>query len=754
MANLKLYNKRLEYFMVIRKKNTRDNIMSIVSMLSVIIIALVLLSEYKGYYGSLDNIDYENIELIVLFHEIPDEEDLHILFDAYEDSINIVKHLEDFALISVSDNYRDIIEYLDRHPMVKAVEANASIQLMQNTNDTYSSSQWAIHNPGYYSMYTANGIREVPSIQDIDMDVPEAWMLMNQEATKRRQVVVAIIDTGVDYTHPDLEEHIWVNTNEIQGDGIDNDMNGYVDDIFGWDFYNDDSSVCHYKYDTSTKLNLSLPEDNDDHGTHIAGIMGSIAGNGIGIAGIASNIDIKLMILKINGGPEGTGSISDAILAIKYATRMGADICNISWGTTQYSPLLKETIKESDMLFVTAAGNLGRDNDNKAIYPASFMLDNLISVTFIDADGKLTRLSNFGRNTVEIAAPGMDIMSTVVGSYQTLSGSSMAAPHVSAVASLLYSYDKNLYPLAAKNIIIKTLKPMPELKDSILYPGIPNAYRAVQEINKVKQDFISPTINLETIYENENLMIPVNVVDKGGSGIRVIRWLSGRRDITDFNRGTTGLVIENNIINVSKAGEYTIYASDYSGNESIRVYEVVDDITAPRISFTYSVSEDYKARNVSIRVVDTQSGIRRVKYLPGNKKASDFLPAGSGTELVLKAGKSSFSVKNDGVYTLYAIDNRGNQSVKQIDIQTILSEEIKFTRTSKTMTVGEEYNLRAFVKPIGTTDIVSYTSSDESVASINNKGKITALKNGTTNITARTNSGHKVVCRIVVVKRG
>lgn len=636
--------------------------------------------------------------------------------------------------------------------MVKSVEQNGQIKLMQSTNDTYSSSQWAMYNPGYYSAFTANSSRVISATQDVDMDVYEAWMYMNQETINRREVVVAIIDTGVDYTHPDLAEHIWVNINEIPGDGIDNDMNGYVDDIYGWDYYNNDASIGHSKYDTSKGINLSLPEDNDDHGTHIAGIVGAVANNGIGIAGIASNIDIKLMILKINGGPEGTGSISDAILAIKYATRMGAEICNISWGTNQYSPALEETISESDMLFVAAAGNMGRNNDNRPVYPASFPLNNLISVTFIDANGKLTKLSNYGKGSVEIASPGTDILSTVVGAYKTLSGSSMAAPQVSAIASLLYSYDMNLYPKDVKDIIIRTLKPIPTLNDSIIYPGIPNAHKAVLEIKNANQDSEPPVINLDTIYVRENIAIPVSVEDEGGSGVRVIRWLAGKREIADFGRGTMGLVIKDSRIDVSKAGVYTIYASDYSGNESVQVYEATDDITPPKITSNFSVSKDYRVRDVSIRAIDKQSGIRRVKYLPGEKSASDFLPAGAGIELDLVSGRYSFSVKKDGIYTLYAIDNRGNQTIKPIEIKTVLSEEIKFTRKEKTLTVGEGYYLKAFVKPVDTTDIITYTSSDESIASINNKGRVTTYKEGTTKITARTNNGHKVVCRLVVKK--
>lgn len=735
----------------------------IASMLSVFIIAYILMPRLKEGLDNIEGIDYtikelnnqdnnvNDSQLIVLFNRIPDEKDLNKLLYEYEDQAKITKYSDDFALITIDNEiYSEIMEYLDNHPLVKSVELNGSVQIMQYTNDTYSSTQWQIYNPGYYNVFTSSGSREVSSTEDVDMDLAEAWMYMNQEPVSRREVVIAILDTGVDYMHPDLAEHIWVNPNEIPGDGIDNDNNGYVDDIYGWDFYNDDASVCHYKYDKNTKTNLSLPEDKDDHGTHIAGIIGAIADNSIGIAGIASNIDIKLMVLKINGGPDGTGSISDAILGIKYATKMGADICNISWGTSQNSPALKQTIIESDMLFVAAAGNRGSDNDTKPVYPSSFQLDNLISVTFIDANGKLTRLSNYGPKTVEMAAPGSDIMSTIVGSYQTLSGTSMAAPQVSAVAALLYSYNKKLYPLAVKDIVLRTIKPIPELRDSILYPGIPNAYKAIQEINYSTEDFAPPIIKLSTIYERENLIAPINVVDEGGSGVRVIKWLSGKREVSDFNRGTAGMVVENKKLIVSKSGVYTIYASDYAGNEAIQVYNIKDDTIPPRIFANYSVLENYKARDISVRVTDNESGIRRVKYLKGEKKASDFLPAKSGTELKLVDGRASFRVKKDGIYTLYAIDNRGNQVVKSINVKTVLSEDIKFTRKSKTLTVGEMYYLKAFVKPANTTDIVTYTSSNESIASINSKGRIIAHKEGSVNITARTNNGLKVVCRIIV----
>ena len=235
-----------------------------------------------------------------------------------------------------------------------------------------------------------------------------------------------------------------------------------------------------------------------------------------------------------------------------------------------------------------------------------------------------------------------------------------------------------------------------------------------------------------------------------GSGIRVIRWLAGRWKQEDFARGTAGLEANNNYFRISKAGEYTIYASDYAGNEIVQRYDIEDDVTPPVILYSYQISEDYSQRTVNIRVIDGQSGIRRVKYMPGKRNASSFLPAGSGVELELKGGKVSFNVSNDGIYTLYAIDNRGNQVVEIIDVKTIIARDIKFIRKESVMNVGEESYIRASIKPANTTDVITYTSSDESIAVINNKGKVTALKEGTVTITARTNSGLKATCKVVV----
>ncbi len=695
-------------------------------------------------------------EIVVIFDRQIEEEGLKKLTGSLSEPVTVIRHLEDYALIKVQEeHYLQVLNELRDNPRVKAVQANDKITTLKTTGkDTYADSQWALNNTGkYYTYY--NAVREeLKSTADIDMNIPEAWGYMKAMELGRQEVVIAIIDTGVDYKHPDLAGHIWVNEGEIPGDGLDNDDNGYVDDIYGWDFYNDDDTVCHYKYNEKQKLYVADPKDNDDHGTHVAGIISAAADNGIGVAGAASNINVKLMILKINGGTDGTGSISSAIEAVKYATRMGADICNLSWGTSRYTVALKEVMSESDMLFVAAAGNSGDNNNDKPVYPANLGLPNLISVTFVDAYGEMTSVSNYGKGVVDIAAPGNDILSTIVGTYSTFSGSSMAAPQVTAVAALLYSIDDYSYPSNIKDILLTHTKPLPQLSEKLTYPGMPDAFQCISAAAmELLKDTEPPVIELETIYDKEKLRIPVKVRDNGGAEIRVVKWLSGEKPITAFGRGTAGTTVTGNQVEMDRAGIYTFYAADFAGNETISIYRVREDITPPKITLSYTVSASYKTRTVSAKVSDTQSNVKRVKYMPGIKSIADFRPAGAGTEITLKDGKAAFKVKKDGIYSIYALDNRGNEVVRQINVKTIKANRLRLSLDAKTLTVGEEYALKTFLQPANTTDKVTFTSSDERLAQVSSKGSIKALGAGTVYITARTYSGVTAICEITVTKK-
>ena len=629
-------------------------------------------------------------------------------------------------------------------------EDTAVITSFAFSNDTYADTQWNIDNPGHYIYLSDIGRLNKEAVEGVDMDVIEAWASLKEAAEEKREVIVAIIDTGVDYMHPELVDHMWMNPGEIPDDNIDNDNNGYIDDVYGWDFYNNDATVCHYQYSEKLGKNLSLPQDNDDHGTHVAGIIAASADNGIGIAGVASGVDVKIMSLKINGGPKGTGSLTSAVEAIKYATMMGADICNLSWGTSQYSPSLKQAIEESNMLFVAAAGNSGDNNNDSPIYPAGFNLDNLISVTFIDPAGELTLLSNYGSDTVDLAAPGEDIFSTVVGAYAPMSGSSMAAPQVSAVAAMIYAGKEHIYAADVKKLIIDHIKTMPKLEGYLRHSGIPSANQAILASSDLLQDDQAPSLILQTSYNKGELQIPVAAEDIGPSGIRVVKWNVGEKTLQDFAHGVNGKEIEDNLVTVTKPGKYTFYASDYAGNETIQVYEVLDDTTAPKITTSYTVSEDYKTRTVTVKVSDTQSQVKRLEYMNGIKKAEEFLPASAGLEIPVIDGEAQFKVKEDGTYTVFVIDNRGNMAVKNILVKTVKATKLKLSSTAKTMQTGDQYSLHAAVTPAETTDRITYISSNKTVATVSSAGKIKALKNGVATITVRTSGGLTATCVITV----
>ena len=257
-----------------------------------------------------------------------------------------------------------------------------------------------------------------------------AWDL----GTGSEDVVVAIIDTGVDYNHPDLAQNIWINPRESAGNGSDDDNDGYIDDVYG----------------INAITGSGNPFDDNGHGTHVAGTIGALGNNGIGVAGV--NWHVKIMPLKFLDA-QGAGSLSDAIKAIDYMVMMknrGVNIrvANNSWGGGGYSDALYQAItraKDAGIIFTAAAGNESNDNDSNPSYPASYDISNVVSVAAIDRNQNLASFSNYGASKVDIAAPGVDIVSTFPGNrYQSLSGTSMATPHVTGALALLLSHEPNL----------------------------------------------------------------------------------------------------------------------------------------------------------------------------------------------------------------------------------------------------------------------------------------------------------------------
>lgn len=309
----------------------------------------------------------------------------------------------------------------------------------------------------------------IPAEKGIDINISPAWEVYDN-AGSLRNVAVAIIDTGVDFTHVDLQNSIWQNPGEIHGDGIDNDGNGYIDDVIGWNFYNNNNQV--------------FTGYEDYHGTHSAGTVAASRG-AYGTAGIANSHFVKIMPLKALGGVHGTGSVSSIIEAIKYAEANGASICNLSLGTSVYDEQLAQTIRDSKMLFIIASGNgdasgYGFNTDIFPVYPASLPYDNIISVANLMFDGSLAKNSNFGYVSVDIAAPGSYIVSTLPGNnYAFMSGTSMAAPMVTGVAAMLYSYYTEASLSDVRSMILNSAKKLDSLSGKISTGGMLDAYAAI-----------------------------------------------------------------------------------------------------------------------------------------------------------------------------------------------------------------------------------------------------------------------------------
>ena len=339
-------------------------------------------------------------------------------------------------------------------------ESDASAAI---TADTYSSAQWALKNDGSFSGYRSR----VNALENADVSAEKAW----EYYTPKREAIIALVDTGVQSAHEELSGSFWTNDDEIAGNGVDDDGNGYIDDVNGWNFYNNNNNI----YTGST----------DSHGTHCAGTISAAKDNNAGIAGLADYSNIKIMTLKALGGSDGSGTTLSLTRAILYAEKKGAVICNLSLGTDSNDRLLYQVMKKSNMLFVVAAGNgdasgRGVNIDRNPSYPASYELDNIITVANLTASGALHSSSDYGMTSVDIAAPGTDIISTnVSGKYAYMTGTSMAAPFVSAAAALVYTANENLTLADTRNILLNTVKKDTLLTNKIATGGILDCGSAV-----------------------------------------------------------------------------------------------------------------------------------------------------------------------------------------------------------------------------------------------------------------------------------
>ncbi len=367
----------------------------------------------------------------------------------------------------------------------------ASIPFSSDINDEYFPLQWGLHNTG-------QEINSVSGTAGADINAPAAWEIIQESET----VIIAVIDTGIDYSHPDIGNNIWINTLEIPSNGIDDDGNGYVDDIYGYNFVD----------------GISDPMDDNGHGTSCAGVIGAISNNDIGISGVAR--DIKLMPLKFMNA-EGIGTYADAIEAVEYARQKGADIISISWGSQQYNQAMKDEIDSSSMLFICAAGNNAQNNDLNPVYPASFTSQNIISVAASDQDDNLAPFSNWGPTSVDLASPGVNILSCDLSSraqqYRYLSGTSIAVPFVSGVSGLVKANHPDYSATQIRENIIGTVDIIEPFQNYVASGGRLNAYNSLEGVlipstilTTVPTTSIPTTISTIIIPEGEPSVAPLN----------------------------------------------------------------------------------------------------------------------------------------------------------------------------------------------------------------------------------------------------
>ena len=449
----------------------------------------------------------------------------------------IERHVSGISRVVLKDarDFDEVFKKYERDTDVLSVSPNYLITIDELPNDAEFPKLWGLHNTG-----------QTGGTPDADIDAPEAWNITQVPASP---AIVAVIDTGVDYTHPDLSQNIWTNEGEIAGNGVDDDGNNFIDDIRGWDMTmcneRDGNGVC-----LSPKERDNDPMDEHGHGTHVSGTIGAVGWNEIGVIGV--NPYARIMPVRFMD-KNGVGTTADAIDAIYYAAQNGARVINASFGGGGFSQPFLDAIlfaREKGALFVAAAGNNGQNSDTKPQYPASYDADNIIAVAATDARDALAAFSNYGSESVDIGAPGVDIVSTVPrGSYTFSSGTSMAAPHVSGAAALLFTEQPTFSFTSVREMILSTADRAASLEGKISSGGRLNLAATLERAKK------NVDIARFVIYRGVE---PFEVIDDRASIADIAdTWMRSYID-TATDRGVTYY--------------YALVAEDAAGNKSAPIF--------------------------------------------------------------------------------------------------------------------------------------------------------------------------------------
>ena len=512
-----------------------------------------------------------------------------------------VKNKIDLLEIDAKDSISQVVEELKKDPNVLYAQPNYKLDIMSAPSDPMFEHQWGLQNKGQET-------EGQPGRSGVDINALNAWNLTQGSST----VVVGLLDTGVDITHNDLKDNIFVNTKEIPGNGIDDDNNGYIDDVNGWDFVNSDKTV----YDDATL---------DFHGTHVAGIIAAKA-NSEGISGTAPKV--KVLPLKfINGN---WGYTCDAIDAIEYAMKMGVKIINCSFGGTDDNFALKDTMANSGILFVCAAGNRGADVAVSPVYPACFDIPNVLSVASIDSKGVLSPYSSYG-SKIHVAAPGVNILSTTPGNtFDYFTGTSAAVPFVTGIAALLQSYVPNLTITQISQRIKENVVACTNLNGKISAGGRVDAYAALTNTKPEPDTYDGPG--------NDNSTVPA-----GQQGGNVDTWYT--------------------MDQLAKIKEKLHYGESGVNPASGNFSATVNDMSVPAPGFQVNISRTYNSRSDVSKEFGRGWTFGFTGRVEGTEVVDVSLPNGSverfrlsGNVYEPEESRSKFVKNADGTYTLTTQD--------------------------------------------------------------------------------------------------
>lgn len=483
--------------------------------------------------------------------------EFYLLKSNAKSTTTLVNELRSFPEVSYAEpNF--IYRAIGSTPSVESILTGTIRENMSSNapRDPMYGKLWGLNNTGSNEPDRNGGQSPTPGISGADVDAERAWTLTKGD----KKVVIAVIDTGIDYNHPDLKNNMWVNSLEVAGNGIDDDQNGYVDDIYGWNAERDNGN----------------PMDGNAHGTHCAGTIGAEHNNGVGVSGVMS--DVQLMAVKFLSDA-GSGTLADAVEAINYATKMNVDIMSNSWGGGGFSQALNDAItaaKNKGILFIAAAGNDGTNNDSRPTYPANYQVDNVISVASHTAQDNLSSFSCFGRRTVHVAAPGSNVLSsTPNGEYKVFSGTSMATPHVSGVVGLLLSETGRLPVLEVRERLMATSVPSAAYRKTVAGGGRVSAYNLLTDTRIPRQGPNENAWRVEALSEVFETAHPYKDNTKFSktynfSGAKYVKLVVEKYD-TEAGYDTVTIKDAKGAVIEKLSGSGSNYETDYAETSSVTV---------------------------------------------------------------------------------------------------------------------------------------------------------------------------------------